>query len=87
MPGRAWTCCGRSAPTLETVFTEWTQAGERDDAVRELGELAVALQALLAEAKPTDKAVADLWTRTEAAVQACLTLCGGPPASREGFWK
>ena len=25
-------------PTLEAVFTEWTQAGERDDAVRQLGE-------------------------------------------------
>ena len=76
-------------PTLEAVFTEWTQAGERDDAVRRLGEAAVALNALLAEPKPADKAVAELWARTEAAVLACLTLCGGPPvtARREGFWK
>ncbi len=76
------------APTLEAVFTEWTQAGERDDALRDLGELVVAVKALLAQANPADKAVADLWARTEAAVQACLTLCGGSPAAaREGFWK
>ena len=78
------------APTLEAVFTEWTQAGERDEAVRKLGELVMALQALLAEAKPADKAVNEMWTGTETAVQACLTLCGGPPAAttpREGFWK
>ncbi|HVS38892.1 MAG TPA: hypothetical protein VMS17_25265, partial [Gemmataceae bacterium] len=78
-------------PTLEAVFTEWTQAGERDAAVRELGEAALALQAPLTEAKPAEKAVAELWKRTEAAVLACLTLCGGPPApkpaAREGFWK
>ncbi len=64
-------------PTLEAVFTEWTQAGEHDEAVRELGELVMAMQALLAQTNPADKAVAELWTRTEAAVQACLTLCGG----------
>ena len=79
------------APTLEAVFTDWTQAGERDESVRKLGEVVVALEALLADATPADAAVHDLWTRTEATVQACLTLCGGPPpaapAPREGFWK
>jgi Ca-activated chloride channel family protein len=71
------------APTLEAVFTEWTQAGERDEAVRKLGELVVALRA---NAAPPDQVVNDLWTRTEAVLQACLTLCG-VPAAREGFWK
>jgi Ca-activated chloride channel family protein len=74
------------APTLEEVFTQWTQAGERDDAVRRLGEVVVALQALLAEAKPADAAVGALWTKTEGVLRECLTLAGGTPG-REGFWK
>jgi Ca-activated chloride channel family protein len=76
-------------PALETVFTEWTTAGERDESVRELGELVMALHGLLAQAKPADADVQALWARTEAVVQQCLTLCGGPPAGerREGFWK
>ena len=73
-------------PTLETVFTEWATAGERDPAVRELGELVVALHALLAEALPTDAKVQEVWTRAEGVIAACLLLCGAS-AKREGFWK
>lgn len=72
-------------PTLEAVFTEWTTAGERDEAVRKLGELVMALRATAA---PSDAEVNDLWTRTEAVLQACLTLCGASTATaRVGFWK
>jgi hypothetical protein len=72
------------APTLEAVFTEWTTAGGRDDALRRLGEVAVELRAL--PPAPADAAVHALWTRTETAVQECLALAGGE-APREGFWK
>jgi Ca-activated chloride channel family protein len=71
-------------PTLEAVFTEWTTAGERNAAVKKLGELAVALHALLAA--PAPAAVNQLWTQTEAVLVDCLALCGAP-VSREGFWK
>ena len=70
--------------TLEAVFTEWTQAGERAAAVRELGELVVELHGLNQGQPDVDV----LWMRVETVLQKCLTLCGPDvPARREGFWK
>ncbi len=77
-------------PTLEAVFTEWTTAGERDAAVRELGEVVVALHAGDRRATSDAAVSATCGLRTEAVLQGCLTLVWGLcgiGAAWEGFWK
>jgi Ca-activated chloride channel family protein len=77
------------AGKLQELFQGLVAAGDRDPAVRRLGEAVLLLEALLAEARPEDAAVHEVWSQTEAALQDWLAIDQPAPAPgrREGFWK
>jgi Ca-activated chloride channel family protein len=73
---------------MEQVFSAMLGASNRSPEVLELAEVIAKIRALLAQARPDEAAVNEVWSRTETALQNLLVHLGGPaPAGREGFWK
>jgi hypothetical protein len=72
---------------LESLVQAVTRAGVRPETTQRLEEARDRVRALLAEARPDQAAVAEVWALLEAALEECikdLTPSGG---RREGFWK
>jgi hypothetical protein len=70
---------------LEALFRDLTAAGDRDEAVEELGRVVVRARKLLAQARPS---LADAEALCQRAVKGLTTWLGlQAPAAREEFWK
>jgi hypothetical protein len=77
-------------PKLEALFKDLAAAGDRHPSVKRLGEVLLRVQALLAEPRPAEATVQDLWLQTEAALQdwlASVPAAQPAPLPKEGFWK
>jgi Ca-activated chloride channel family protein len=72
------------ATRLRELFQDLVTAGDRHPAVRRLGEALLRLEALLAEGRPAEAAVHEVWSETEGALRDWLAI--GQPARGE-FWK
>ena len=73
---------------LEELFEKLVAAGDRDPAVKALGEAVIRLYIVLADAEAADTDVLDVWTQIENALQRWLALGATTQIpSREGFWK
>ncbi len=76
------------APKLEELFEKLVAAGDRDPAVKALGEAVIRLYIVLADTEPAETNILETWTGIENALQRWLALeetTRTPP--REGFWK
>jgi hypothetical protein len=73
---------------LEELLTDLAAAGDRDPAVRQLGEAMLRLQALLGQSQPAEADVLAVWAELEKALQSWLALGQTTQEPRrEGFWK
>jgi Ca-activated chloride channel family protein len=76
------------APKLEELFENLVAAGDRDPAVKALGESVIRLYIVLADTNPAETDILGVWTQIENALRRWLALgetARIPP--REGFWK
>jgi Ca-activated chloride channel family protein len=73
---------------LEELFEKLVAAGDRDPAVKALGEAVIRLYIVLADAEAADTDVLDVWTQIENALHRWLALGETTQMpSSEGFWK
>jgi hypothetical protein len=73
---------------LEELFEKLVAAGDRDPAVKALGEAVIRLYIVLADTEAADTDVLDVWAQIANALQRWLALGATTQnPSREGFWK
>jgi hypothetical protein len=78
---------GALSVQLTALVEDLRSTGAGDADARPLEELLKDLHALLAKKQPTEKAVAKLWAKAEATLQAFAADATPFAARREGFWK
>jgi Ca-activated chloride channel family protein len=73
---------------LEELFQKIIATGDRDPAVKALGEALLRLHAMLSASQPAETDILDVWTQIENCLQRWLALSETPQSPRrEGFWK